>query len=300
MKQKGWQRIWWRDPGLGTKGEKPVASGAVRYFEAGHGEPVVFVHGAMVNANLWRKVVPRLEDKFHCVTLDLPFGSHEHGFPMVDLSLPGLAELVIDSLEELGLGDATIVANDTGGAVAQLVVAKRPDLVGRLVLTSSDAYAECPPPEYIPMKWIAKVPGGLLALLTPLRIRALRRLPVAYGLLTRRPIDHLAADTYALPAIVDAGVRYDLSKVLRGLQSRYTLAAAEDFGNFSRPVLIAWSREDRFCPLANAKRLAEDFPNARLEWIDDAFTLAPEDQPTRIAELVAHFIDSTAIGVARD
>ncbi len=297
MTPKGWQRTWWRDSALGAEGSRRLAKGAVRFFESGQGEPVVFVHGALVNANLWRKVVPLLAKKYRCITFDLPFGSHDHGLPAADVSLPGLASLVADAIDELGLIGTTIVANDTGGAVAQLVVAQRPELIGRLVLTSSDAYTDCPPREYIPMKWIARVPGGLLALLTPLRLRALRRLPVAHGLLTRRHIDHRAADNYVLPAVLDKAVRNDLCRVLDGLQSRYTEAAARHFGRFTRPVLIAWSSEDRFCPIANAHRLKRDFPNANLEWISDAYTFAPEDQPAKIAELVTHFIESNALEV---
>ena len=59
----------------------------MRAFTAGSGEPIVFAHGALVNANLWRKVVPRLAPDFRCVTLDLP-RSHELAMPGADLSPP--------------------------------------------------------------------------------------------------------------------------------------------------------------------------------------------------------------------
>ncbi|MEC3956864.1 alpha/beta fold hydrolase [Nocardia sp. CDC153] len=283
----------WRHEELGAPGTVPIASGAVRYFERGAGEPIVLVHGAMVNANLWRRVVPLLARQFRVVTLDLPFGSHDHALPQVDLSVPGIAQLVIESLETLGLAGATLLANDTGGAVAQVVVAERPDLIGRLALTSSDAYEHLPPPAFDYLRLAAAIPGALLPILAPLRIRALRGLPIAQGWLTRRALDPVVSDSYVLPSITDRGVRRDLARVLVGLQSRHTLAAALRFADFHRPVLIAWSREDRFCPPANAHRLARDFPNARLEWIRDSYTLSPEDQPERVAALVSHFILTT-------
>ena len=51
--------------------------------------------------------------------------------------------------------------------------------------------------------------------------------------------------------------------------------------------MIAWSREDLFFPERHGERLAELLPQGRLEWIDDARTFSPEDQPARVAELVA-------------
>ncbi|EME65592.1 hydrolase [Rhodococcus ruber BKS 20-38] len=290
----------WRHPDLGERGDVRIGSGAVRYFERGDGEPIVLVHGAMVNANLWRRVVPPLSKQFRCVTLDLPFGSHDTGMPHVDLSLPGLARLVVDSIETLGLSGATLLANDTGGAVAQLVVAQRPDLVGRLVLTSSDAYGDCPPAAFGFFKLAASVPGGLLPILAPMTVRSLRRLPIAQGWLTRRALPSHISDSYVLPAIRDRGVRRDLARVVTGLQSRHTLEAARHFDRFDGPVLVAWSREDRFCPPANAHRLTRDFPDARLEWIQDAYTLAPEDRPERVAALVSHFITTPETRVPHD
>ena len=84
----GTENKFWRDSSLGTPREIELSGGPMRVFEAGTGEPIVFVHGALVNANLWRKVVPRLSPDFRCITLDLPLGSHELPVPDADLSIP--------------------------------------------------------------------------------------------------------------------------------------------------------------------------------------------------------------------
>ncbi len=285
-------RPWWRDPALGTRRELTLRAGRMVAFGAGTGEPIVFVHGLLVNANLWRLVVPRLAAGFRCVTLDLPFGSHATSMPDADLTPPGLATLVADAVEALGLGPVTLVGNDSGGAVCQLVATTRPDLVERLVLTSCDAYDNFPPKAFGFLKVAARVPGAMM-LLNALRSRALRRLPLAYGLLSNRPIPHEAGDSYALPMCVARDVRDDLRRVLRGLDPRHTLAAARHFATFDRPVLIAWSQRDRFFPLAHAERLAGDFPHARLEWIPAARTFSPEDQPARLASAITGFVNQT-------
>ena len=101
----------------------------------GEGPPIVFVHGALVNANLWRKVVPALGDELRCVCLDMPFGAHVDPLPRdADLSPPAVADLVADAIDALGLDDVTLVGNDTGGAICQLVITRRPErIVGRRV-----------------------------------------------------------------------------------------------------------------------------------------------------------------------
>src|SRR4051794_34427792 len=116
----------WRAESLGAEHELALQQGTVRYFSVGSGPAIVFVHGALVNANLWRKVVAELSADFRCVTLDLPFGSHVVPMPPgADLSPPAVADLIADAIEALELDDVTLVANDTGGAISQLVVTRR-------------------------------------------------------------------------------------------------------------------------------------------------------------------------------
>ena len=136
----------WRDPALGTARELDLPGGRLRCFEAGKGAPIVFVHGLLVNANLWRKVVAKLSPDFRCIALDLPLGSHTLPMPEnADLSVYALAALIADAIEELGLEDVTLVGNDTGGALCQVVVTRRPERIGRLVLTSCDYRDDFPP-----------------------------------------------------------------------------------------------------------------------------------------------------------
>lgn len=280
----------WRDTSLGTPRDLSLPSGALQVFDRGDGAPIVLVHGLVVNANLWRSVVPLLAGQFRCVTVDLPFGSHRVSVPDTELDPPGLARLVVETIEAMDLGPVTLVGNDSGGVVCQLVSAQRPDLVERLVLTSCDAYDNFPPKAFSYLKLAARLPGGMAILAAALRVRTIRKLPIAYGWLSRGPIDRDASDSYALPVSVARDIRADLRRVLRGLDNQYTTAAAKAFGDFDRPVLLAWSADDRFFPTRHAHRLAADFPDARIEWISDARTLSPEDQPEPLATAITSFV----------
>lgn len=285
----GHENRYWRDAALGEAREIDVPGGRLRVFEAGAGEPIVFVHGALVNANLWRKVVPRLAGEHRCITLDMPLGSHELAMPEADLSPTGLADLIAGAIGALGLERPVIVANDTGGGLTQIALSRHPGLAGRVVLTSCDAYENFPPRFFRILLWPARFPALARTLFAALRVRALRSTPIAFGWLMRSKLDRQAGDSYMLPILTEPAAGADFARFLRAVHPRYTLEAIAKLRSYEEPVLIAWSREDRFFPPAHAERLAADLPNARLEWIEDAYTFSMEDQPERLAELIAAF-----------
>jgi pimeloyl-ACP methyl ester carboxylesterase len=274
-------------PQLGERKEVTLPQGTIHYRERGTGAPIVFVHGLLVNGDLWRKVVPTLSKDFRCITPDWPLGSHEQ--PMeasADLTPSGIARLIADFLAALDLEDVTLVGNDTGGGISQIVVAEHPERVGRLVLTNCDAYENFPPRLFRFLIVAARIPGAVTALTQVMRPRAMRRTPIAFGWLAKHGIDDEASDSYARPSISSGLIRRDLAKAMKDIHPRYTLAAAKRFSSFERPVLLAWATEKAFFPWKDAERLASDFPDARLERIEDSYTFVPEDQPERLAELI--------------
>lgn len=288
------ENIFWRDPALGESRVIETSGGPMRVFSAGTGEPIVFVHGALVSPNLWRKVVTRLSPDFRCVSLELPLGSHELGMPDADLSPAGLADLIAEAIEKLGLESPTIVGNDTGGGLTQIALARHPELAGRVVLTSCDAYENFPPRFFRVVLWPTRFPALSRVLFAPLRLRPLRETPLAFGWLMHSKLDERAGDSYVLPALAHKPAGADFARFVRAVDSSYTLDAIATLRSYERPVLIAWSRDDRFFPPKHAERLAADIPTARLEWIENARTFSMEDQPERLAELIAAFVREPA------
>jgi pimeloyl-ACP methyl ester carboxylesterase len=273
--------------------ELALQQGTIRYRDVGPAAPgpvLLFVHGALVNGRLWDPVVALLRDRFRCVVPDLPLGSHE--LPLkahADLSPHGLAALISDIIDALDLEDVTLIGNDTGGALCQLLVVEHPESIGRLVLTDCDAFEDFPPKAFRPLVAAARVPGGLRAILEPLRARPARRLPLAYGWLSKRPIPDEVMDEWVLRAPRDPGVMADLRKALSGLNPSVLLDNSAKLSSFTRPVLLVWSRDDRFFKVAHAHRLAAIFPDARVEELTDAYTFVSWDQPDRVAALIGAF-----------
>jgi pimeloyl-ACP methyl ester carboxylesterase len=263
-------------------------AGTIEYRERGSGPPVVFAHGVGVNGDLWRNVAPALAEAGHrTIAPDLPLGAHS--IPLEhepDMSLPGLADILGGFLEALDLEDVTLVANDTGGAITQALIGRRPPRVARLVLTSCDAFDRYPPPAVAYLKPTARVPGGLWLLGKAVRFKPVQRLPIAYGWATHRPIEPRIMESYTANIRTNPGVRADLARVLRGARKSDMQAASRSVANFDRPALVVWAADDKFFPVEHGRALADLMPQGRFELIENSRTFIPEDQPGELLRLL--------------
>ena len=273
-----------------------LEQGVIHYRDVGSGPAIVFVHGLLVNGNLWRGLVPNLSRTHRCLIPDWPLGSHSEAMnASTDLSPSGMAQMIADFLVALKLEDVTLVGNDSGGALCQLVVTRHPERVGRLVLTNCDAFENFLPPLFRYLQYGARLPGFLDIMARVIQLPMLHRLPFAFGKLTKRPIDPQVIAGYLRPALENPLVLRDLRRFLQGISNRDTLEAAQRFASFHKPVLVAWATEDRLFPLEHGHRLSRLFPNARLEQIEDALTFVPEDQPALLAKCIATFAQEAAL-----
>ena len=276
--------------------EVELSAGTIEYEDTGGSGPVVvLLHGLVQNGSLWRRVVAKLGPEHRCVVPTLPLGGHRR--PMrrdADLSMRGLSRLVAEFLERLDLRAGTLVENDWGGA--HLLVSERGgERIERLVITSCEAFDNYPPGLPGRAVWIAsKVPGGLNAMAQPLRLRSLRRLPIAFGWMSKRPVPDEVMDGWLRPVLTRREIRRDLLKYLHAVDKRDTLEAAERLRSFERPALVVWAKEDRVMPLEHGRRLAELLPDGRLVEVADSYTLIPEDQPAELARLLREFLREPA------
>lgn len=271
--------------------EVQLPQGTIRYRETGEGKPIVFVHGYLVDSRLWQGVVDGLSDRFRCIAPDWPLAAHR--VPMnadADLSPTGLARLIADFLTKLELEDVTIVGNDSGGAISQVLVTTYPDRIGRLVLTNCDTHENFPPGPFKAMATLAKLPGGMFVVSAPFRIEAIARLAFAPFAKTKIPNDLVAS--WMEPAKKNSKIMRDAAKVTAGMNKRHTLAAAEKLRGSQLPIRLLWAPGDRVFPISYAERLAGEAGNAEVVRIEDARTFVPLDQPVRVAEEIAQFAAS--------
>jgi pimeloyl-ACP methyl ester carboxylesterase len=271
--------------------EIDLPAGRIRYRDEGQGKPVVFVHGYLVDGRLWDGVVDSLGERFRCLAPDWPIGAQRMAMnPGADLSPYGIAATIAAFLEALDLEDVTIVGNDSGGAMSQVLVTRHPERIGRLVLTNCDTHENFPPGIFKAMPPVAKLPGGMAVMGAPFRIGALGR--AAFKPFSKKGIPPELVRSWLEPGLNDPGVKRDLKKVTTGMNKRYTLEAAEKLRTQELPILLAWAPRDRFFPLKYAERLAGEVPNAKIVEIEDAATFVPLDQPQRVAEEIAAFVNA--------
>jgi pimeloyl-ACP methyl ester carboxylesterase len=273
-----------------------LPQGTIRYRDTGTGEEtIVLLHGLLVGGDLWSAVVPLLEREFRVIVPELPLGVHTVPLkPEADRSPAGIAQLIADFLEALDLREITLVGNDSGGALCQLVAVHHPDRVARIVLTPCDAFEVFPPALFKPLVWAARFPGGLTAYLQALRVRPLQRLPIAFGWLTKRGIDQAVIDGWLKAYFGSAGVRRDVSAFARAAKPRVMKEVGGRLSSFEKPVLVAWAPDDRHFKWDLAERLVAAFPNARLERIEDSYTFVAVDQPERTAQVIREFVRETS------
>ncbi|GGY21858.1 alpha/beta fold hydrolase [Streptomyces djakartensis] len=271
-----------------------LSSGPVDYQDTGGEGPVlVFGHGMPMNETQWRKVVPLLGG-YRCVLPTLPLGGHRQPMnPDADLSQSGVARLLGEFIERLGLDQVTLVLNDWGGG--QFLVSEgRAQRIARMVLVACEAFDNFPPGPAKAMARVCRVPGGVWLLTRLMGIPAFRHNRAGYGGMSLRGIPDEIMDGWFAPATRSRAIRKDLAKFATGAPGRKTLLAwSERLREFDRPVLVVWATEDRLMPREHGPRLAKLYPQGQLIEIADSSTLIPEDQPERLAEVLTDFLVRT-------
>lgn len=269
-----------------------LSAGTIEYTDTGHGPTLVLLHGLLMDGSLWDGVVAELAGDFRCVVPTLPLGAHRRPVRAgADLSLPGIARLAAEFLDRLGLHDVTLVGNDTGGALVQVLMADGCDPVGRAVLVSCDAFDNFPPGlTGKTLVLTGKLPPRLFGLfMQQMRVRLVRRLPIAFGWLTRRG-DAVTA-RWMQPVLTQPEIRRDTVRLLRAAAAdrHFLLRISAELPEFSRPALVVWASEDRVMPPEHGRRLAGLLPAGRLAEVAGSYTLIPLDQPARLAQLIRDF-----------
>jgi pimeloyl-ACP methyl ester carboxylesterase len=269
-----------------------VPAGVIDYEEAGAGPPVVLLHGLLMDHTLWDRVLPRLPEGFRYLRPILPLGAHRRAMnPGADLTLPGQVRLVADLLDALSLEGVTLVHSDWGGAL--FLTARGLDRrLARQVILPCEAFGNFPPG--LPGKMVAlavRLPGGVQLAARQLRVAWLRRLPMLYGQMARRPVPDELIRRWTEPAVSDPGIRRDLLAYCRGKFDKAALIRdTEALRRFRGDVLVLWSPDNRVMPPAHGRRLAALMPRARYAEIPGAYVLSALDEPEAVAREMGEFL----------
>jgi pimeloyl-ACP methyl ester carboxylesterase len=248
------------------------------------GHRVLLLQGFLAPPRVWSAVVAQLSERLSCITVDWPFGAHQRAARAdADLSPPGIARVATEVLDALGVERAVLVGNDSGGVIAQLVVATEPHRVEGLVLVACDAFEVFPPGVYRHLFRLARMPGLPRLMAAALNSPTIARSRFGFGAVTYHPA--VLQPPHRL--LADPLIRRDLAKLMAGSSSSQTLAAARSFAHFDRPVLVVWAQQDRLFERSLGRRLADAFPRGRLVTVPASRTFVPLDQPAVLAALIS-------------
>jgi pimeloyl-ACP methyl ester carboxylesterase len=277
--------------------ELELTAGVIDYRDSGGEGPVLVLLGGLVmDGSVWDPLVADLCRDHRCIVPTLPLGAHRRPMrPDADLSLAGYGLMVAEILERLDLRGVTLVQNDH--AAALVLAGEDPQRVASLVISSCEAFENYPPG--LPgrnMRLTAMLPGGIYLAMQALRLRPLRRLPIAFGWMAKRPLPDELLDRWLAPLQRQRGVRRDLRRYVTGSSRRDMLRVCERLSTFRRPTLVVWTPEDRVQRPEHGRRLAELLPDARLVEIADSYTLIMRDQPAAFARAIRDFLAETGAG----
>jgi pimeloyl-ACP methyl ester carboxylesterase len=249
--------------------------------------PVLFIHGILVDHRLWLKVAERLaHNGFRCILPDLPLGSHTIPVDAAVSLTPGtVAEMVHDFIGALDLHDVTLVGNDTGGGICQLLVDAHPEDVGRLVLTNCDAFEKFPPFPFNVVFATMRGPRSIRLLSTLMKVTALRHSPLGYGLLLEK--NEALTASWVQPMNADPRIARNLATLLRAVGAMDLTDVATRLPRFAKPVTIVWGMADRCFTPALGRRLAALFPNAAMVEVPGARTFVALDDPAAVVDAIA-------------
>jgi pimeloyl-ACP methyl ester carboxylesterase len=259
--------------------------GKIAYTEQGTGLPAVFVHGVFLNGYLWRHVIDRVADMRRCIAVDLmthggsPVGEDQ------DISFRAQAAMLEAFCASLGLDRVDLVANDSGGAIAQIFAARHPARIRSLTLTNCDVHDNYPPAAFAVTREAAA--NNLFSARRQEFFSDVELARAGFGL-GYEHVDRVPAETlrtYLEPLFATPEATRNLERWLTASgDCSQTVEIEPLLHQLQAPTLIAWGTADVFFPLKWAYWLKDTIPGARkVIELEGAKLFFPEERPDDLA-----------------
>ncbi|TNC27793.1 alpha/beta fold hydrolase [Amycolatopsis alkalitolerans] len=258
----------------------------VSHIDIGAGPAALFVHGIATSAHLWHNLIPLVAGARRCVAVDLPLHGQSPARPEHPLTIGAFADTLAEVCAHLRLDQVDLVGHDTGGAIAQVLAARHPELIRTLTLTNCETHDNIPPAAMAATVEAAR--AGRLAAAAPaiLADPAAGRAFFASGYQDQEFLSTRLVDAFLEPVIGTPAAAARFQDLLAGLGPGELLAAEPALRTLRAPTLIAWATDDEFFDLKWAHWLHDTIPGARdLVEIAGGKLFFPHE---RAAELAPH------------
>jgi pimeloyl-ACP methyl ester carboxylesterase/putative sterol carrier protein len=259
-------------------------------FAFGEGPPVLLLHGLAATKLSYLPLLPALAERYRVIVPDLPGHGESSKRRAADYSPAGFSATILDLMDELDIGSASVIGNSMGGRIALEVAAEAPARVDALVLLDPAA-AGLPFPLYA--RLLGLMPTGVGAVPFPLRKRivmsSIRQMFAQPDRLPRAA--YLAGADEFIRIYRNPRARVTLLRAIRGLLADDPGAFWDRAAETTTPALIVWGSADRLVPVRLGRQLARRMPNAELVVLPDVGHVPQFEVPEETRRLVLGFLD---------
>jgi pimeloyl-ACP methyl ester carboxylesterase len=253
----------------------------LRYIDAGHGTPVIFLHGFGASIYAWRYTLAPVESAgFRVLAFDnRGFGSSEK--PAQGYSNESYVHLLIAFMDSLQLPDAVLVGHGMGGAIVAQCAITNPGRVRGMVLIDAAGFGIRAPKALA----IASVPG-VASVGSRLRSRWLTARLLRSTYADPRKLRSDDIDQYYAPV-----AEPDFGRALRGALREFRFdALVGRLTNVQAPALVVWGERDEWIPPRLGRALASDLPRVAYLSVRNAGYALPEEAPAEVSPLLLAFL----------
>jgi pimeloyl-ACP methyl ester carboxylesterase len=266
-------------------------SGRVAYIEQGSGPVALFIHGVPLNGFHWRHVIAQLRANRRCIAFDLMGLGYTEIGPAHDVSFTAQTRMMVQFLDALGIDQVDLVANDSGGAIAQIFAAHHPERVRTLTLTNCDVHDNWPP-EAIATQIEAARKGVLIdAFAKFLDDPEARRVRFARAYADPGVLTDEVYRVYIDPLRASEQNRDNFHRYWLAFDNRQTVAIEPLLRKLRIPTLIVWALDDIFFGIQWAHWLKKTIPGAEgVIEVPGAKLFFPEDRPQALLDPLRSFL----------
>lgn len=260
--------------------------GDIAYTEQGRGPVALFIHGVFLNGYLWRHVIDRLASVRRCIAVDLLAHGATRTPADQDVSFKAQAEMLEAFCASLGLDRVDVVANDSGGGIAQIFAARDPERIRSLTLTNCDVHDNWPPKAFEQTRQV--VAQGRVAAIGRQMLSDITVARALFGNAYEFP-ERLTMETvrtYIEPLFATPeGIRNLERWFGTSHDNTQTVEVEPLLRRLEAPTLVVWGTDDVFFPVKWAHWLRDTIPGCRkVIELEGARLFFPEERPDELAE----------------
>jgi haloalkane dehalogenase len=265
-----------------------TAFGRIAYIDRGTGPAVLFLHGFPLSSFQWRGAIDRLSAQRRCLAPDSMGLGHTEVAAGQSVTPSAQADMLAAFLDRLSVRDVDLIANDSGGAVAQLFVTRYPRRVRSLLLTNCDVEIDSPPPALQPVIELARAGVYPDLWLEPwLNHKDVARSPTGLGGMCYSNPDNptdAALEQYLAPLVASPERKALVNRYTLGLTPNPLQGIAPLLRKCTVPTRIVWGASDTIFSKGNPDYLAGILPRMTgIRRIEKAKLFFPEEYPDIIA-----------------